>query len=67
MLSSTQSLDITSGVWYVPDSKSRHSVYIFERGSGRTEIVEFSPTEEYNRTLEVLGRNFAAFQQASLT
>src|SRR5690348_5540727 len=25
-----------------------------------TEVVEFSPTEEYNRTLEVVGRNLAA-------
>lgn len=31
-----------------------------------TEVVEFSPTEEYNRTLEVLARNFAEFQEASL-
>jgi hypothetical protein len=27
-----------------------------------TDIVEFSPTEEYGRTLEVLARNFAALQ-----
>jgi hypothetical protein len=27
-----------------------------------TEIVEFSPTEEYRRTLEVVARNFAALQ-----
>ena len=27
-----------------------------------TEIVEFSPTEEYRRTLEVLATNFAALQ-----
>ena len=27
-----------------------------------TEIVEFSPTEEYRRTLEVLAKNFAALQ-----
>ena len=27
-----------------------------------TEVVEFSPTEEYSRTLEVLARNFAAAQ-----
>jgi hypothetical protein len=27
-----------------------------------TEIVEFSPTEEYGRTQEVLARNFAAAQ-----
>jgi hypothetical protein len=27
-----------------------------------TEVVEFSPTEEYNRTLEVVGRNLAAAQ-----
>jgi|GraSoiStandDraft_24_1057298.scaffolds.fasta_scaffold275715_2 hypothetical protein len=25
-----------------------------------TEVVEFSPTEEYSRTLEVIARNFAA-------
>jgi hypothetical protein len=25
-----------------------------------TEVVEFSPTEEYNRTLEVIARNMAA-------
>jgi hypothetical protein len=30
-----------------------------------TEIVEFSPTEEYERTLEVLARNFAASEEAS--
>ena len=29
-----------------------------------TEVVEFSPTEEYSRTLEVLARNLAALQQA---
>jgi hypothetical protein len=29
-----------------------------------TEIVEFSPTEEYSRTLEVLARNLAAHQPA---
>jgi hypothetical protein len=29
-----------------------------------TEIIEFSPTEEYERTLEVLARNFAAMQKA---
>jgi hypothetical protein len=27
-----------------------------------TEVVEFSPTEEYSRTLEVLARNLAAAQ-----
>ena len=27
-----------------------------------TEVVEFSPTEEYNRTLEVVARNLAAAQ-----
>ena len=27
-----------------------------------TEIIEFSPTEEYGRTMEVLGRNLAAMQ-----
>ena len=27
-----------------------------------TEVVEFSPAEEYSRTLEVLARNFAAAQ-----
>jgi hypothetical protein len=27
-----------------------------------TEVVEFSPTEEYGRTMEVLGRNLAALQ-----
>jgi len=31
--------------------------------SAGTEIVEFSPTEEYGRTMEVLGRNLAALQQ----
>jgi hypothetical protein len=30
--------------------------------SAGTEIVEFSPTEEYRRTLEVLAKNFAALQ-----
>jgi hypothetical protein len=29
-----------------------------------TEVVEFSPTEEYSRTLEVLARNLAALQEA---
>jgi hypothetical protein len=27
-----------------------------------TEVVEFSPTEEYNRTLEAIARNFAVVQ-----
>jgi hypothetical protein len=27
-----------------------------------TEIIEFSPTEEYGRTMEVVGRNLAAIQ-----
>jgi hypothetical protein len=27
-----------------------------------TDVVEFSPTEEYGRTMEVLGRNLAAMQ-----
>ncbi|HWJ32120.1 MAG TPA: hypothetical protein VNR59_07255 [Gaiellaceae bacterium] len=27
-----------------------------------TEVIEFSPTEEYSRTLEVVGRNLAAAQ-----
>ena len=27
-----------------------------------TEVVEFSPTDEYSRTLEVVGRNLAAAQ-----
>ena len=30
--------------------------------SAGTEVVEFSPTEEYRRTLEVLAKNFAALQ-----
>jgi hypothetical protein len=30
--------------------------------SAGTEIIEFSPTEEYGRTMEVLGRNLAAMQ-----
>jgi len=29
-----------------------------------TEMVEFSPSEEYSRTVEVLGRNLAAAQPA---
>ncbi len=29
-----------------------------------TEVVEFSPTEEYGRTMEVLGKNLAAMQAA---
>ena len=29
-----------------------------------TEIIEFSPTEEYGRTMEVLARNLAAVQGA---
>jgi hypothetical protein len=27
-----------------------------------TEIIEFSPTEPYGRTMEVIGRNLAAMQ-----
>jgi hypothetical protein len=27
-----------------------------------TEVIEFSPTEEYGRTMEVLGRNLAAME-----
>jgi hypothetical protein len=30
--------------------------------SAGTEVVEFSPTEEYGRTMEVLARNLAAMQ-----
>jgi hypothetical protein len=30
--------------------------------SAGTEIVEFSPTEEYGRTMETVGRNLAAMQ-----
>jgi quercetin dioxygenase-like cupin family protein len=30
--------------------------------TARTEVVEFSPTEEYRRTLEVVSENFAAAQ-----
>ena len=29
-----------------------------------TEIIEFSPTEEYGRTMEVLARNLAAVERA---
>jgi hypothetical protein len=29
-----------------------------------TEVVEFSPTEEYRRTLEVVGANMAALAEA---
>ena len=29
-----------------------------------TEIIEFSPTDEYGRTMEVIGRNLAAIQAA---
>jgi quercetin dioxygenase-like cupin family protein len=29
-----------------------------------SEVVEFSPTEEYRRTLEVVGANLAALAQA---
>ena len=29
-----------------------------------TEIIEFSPTDEYGRTMEVIGRNLAAIQGA---
>jgi hypothetical protein len=29
-----------------------------------TEVIEFSPTDEYGRTLEVIGRNLAALQNA---
>ena len=32
--------------------------------SAGTDIIEFSPTEEYGRTMEVLGRNLAAAQGA---
>ena len=28
-----------------------------------TELIEFSPTEEYGRTMEVVGRNLAVMQQ----
>lgn len=34
------------------------------RVTAGTEIVEFSPTEEYTRTLQVLARNLAAMQGA---
>jgi len=30
--------------------------------SAGTEIIEFSPTEEYGRTMEVLGRNLSAME-----
>jgi mannose-6-phosphate isomerase-like protein (cupin superfamily) len=30
--------------------------------TARTEIIEFSPTEAYGRTMEVIGRNLAAVQ-----
>jgi hypothetical protein len=29
-----------------------------------TEVIEFSPTEEYGRTMEVVGRNLAALQES---
>ena len=29
-----------------------------------TEVIEFSPTENYERTLEVIGKNMAAMQNA---
>src|SRR5256885_7718329 len=29
-----------------------------------TEVVEFSPTEDYGRTIEVIGKNLAALQNA---
>ncbi len=29
-----------------------------------TEVIEFSPTDDYGRTLEVVGRNLAAMQGA---
>ena len=29
-----------------------------------TEVIEFSPTEEYARTMEVIGRNLAVMQEA---
>lgn len=32
------------------------------RVTAGTEIVEFSPTEDYRRTLEVVAKNFAALQ-----
>jgi hypothetical protein len=34
------------------------------RVTAGTEVVEFSPSEEYSRTLEVLARNLAALQDA---
>jgi hypothetical protein len=34
------------------------------RVTAGTEVVEFSPTEEYSRTVEVLARNIAALQEA---
>jgi hypothetical protein len=30
--------------------------------AGGTEVVEFSPTEAYNQTMEVIGRNLTALQ-----
>lgn len=30
--------------------------------SAGTEMIEFSPTEDYGRTMEVVGRNLAAVQ-----
>ena len=32
--------------------------------SAGTEVIEFSPTEEYGRTMEVIGKNLAAMQDA---
>jgi hypothetical protein len=32
--------------------------------SAGTEVIEFSPTDEYGRTLEVVGKNLAAMQSA---
>jgi hypothetical protein len=29
-----------------------------------TEVIEFSPTKDYERTLEVIGKNMAAMQNA---
>lgn len=45
----------TGDAYYAPPGH----IPVVEAG---TEVIEFSPTEEYRRTMEVLGRNLAAMQ-----
>jgi hypothetical protein len=47
----------TGDAYYAPPGH----VPVIEAGA---EIVEFSPTEDYARTMEVVGRNLAAMQES---